>query len=323
MIVVLCGGVGAARLLAGLVQVVDPASITAIVNTADDLVMHGLSISPDLDTIVYTLADATDPVRGWGLRDESWHALEALERFQATRPIGSSAGTTWFRLGDRDLATHMYRTHRLAEGATLTTVTAELATAWGLGLRLLPVTDDPIRTLVTIAASDTEMHREVSFQDYFVRLRHDVAVTAVRFAGANAARPTDAALDAIRDADTLIIAPSNPIVSIGPLLAVPGIEDALRRRRREVIAVSPLIGGRALKGPADRLMAELGSTSDNEGVARAYCGIASTLVIDEIDAGDAAAITSLGMHAVVTPTIMSTPERAAALASTILEHRPL
>lgn len=319
MIAVLCGGVGAARLLAGLVQVMDPAEITAIVNTGDDLVLHGLSISPDLDTIMYTLADATDPVRGWGLRDETWNAIDALDRYAAVRPVGSQAANTWFRLGDRDLATHLYRTQRLDEGATLTEVTAELTTAWGLGLQMVPVTNDPIRTMVTATlASGPE---EISFQDYFVRLHHDVAVSSVRFAGAAEAKASTAVLQAIATAETIVIAPSNPIVSIGPIRAIAGIEQALIARRDDVVAVSPLMGGKALKGPADRLLVELGSTSDNAGIARAYAAIAATLVIDDGDHDDADEVERLGLRCVVTPTLMNTPARAAHLAATVLRGK--
>jgi len=313
---VLCGGVGAARFLRGLLQVVDPSTVSAIVNTGDDTVLHGLSISPDLDTITYTLADAIDPDRGWGLTGETWHALGALERYADVRPARSGAAPTWFGLGDRDLATHFYRTARLAEGATLTEVTDEIARAWGLGLTMLPMTDDRFHTMVTVIEDDQE--REVTFQEYFVRLRHAVPVARVRF-DHDGARPTAATLDALDHADAVVIAPSNPLVSIGPLRALPGIDATLTARRSSVVAVSPIVGGAALKGPADRMLVELGFEASVAGVARLYAPVAATLVVDEADADHADGVEREGMHCVVTPTIMSQPGVAAALATTCLD----
>ena len=314
MITVLAGGVGAARFLRGLVAVHDPSDITAVVNTADDTVLHGLSISPDLDTVTYTLADAIDPTRGWGLRDESWRAMGALARYTPQRPDGSNAGGTWFGLGDQDLATHMYRTARLAEGATLAEVTREITAAWGLGLRIVPMTDDGVATMVTLATG-----REVSFQEYFVGLRHDVAVASVRFAGADTARPAPGVLDAIETAERIVIAPSNPLVSIGPIRAVPGIDDALRARRERTVAISPIVAGAALKGPADRMLVELGHDASVVGVARLYASICSTLIIDEADAALVSAVEAEGLRCVVTDTIMRTPDVSAALARRTLE----
>jgi LPPG:FO 2-phospho-L-lactate transferase len=304
MITVLAGGVGAARLLAGLIQVVDPSDLTAVVNTGDDLVLHGLDISPDLDTVTYTLAGAIDPERGWGLAGETWQAMESLRRF---------GGEAWFNLGDRDLGTHLYRTTRRHEGATLTEVTAEISAAWGLGLRLLPVTDDPLRTRVTV-----EGDGEISFQEYFVHRQHSVAVSSVRFEGAKAARPGPEVLNALSGADHIVIAPSNPIVSIGPLLAVPGVREAVVARRDDVVAVSPIVAGAALKGPADRLMTELGHESSVVGVARIYADVAATLVIDEADADLAGRVEAEGVRCVVAPTIMSSPARSAALGRVVL-----
>jgi len=313
MITVLAGGVGAARFLAGLVDVVDPATITAVVNTGDDLVLHGLHVSPDLDTVTYTLADAINPETGWGLAGETWAAMEALERY---------GGRTWFRLGDRDLATHLYRTQRLAEGATLSTVTAEIARSWGLGLRLLPVTDDPLRTLLTVDGQDGAGSEEVEFQEYFVHRRHDVPVSAVRFDGADTARPAPGVVEAIAAADTVVIAPSNPIVSIGPLLAVPGVRTALVARRASVVAVSPIIAGRALKGPADRLLTELGHEPSVVGVARLYADLSGTLVVDEADRDLAPRVEETGTRCLVTPTVMSGPAESAALAAAVLGAVP-
>ena len=313
MITVLAGGVGAARLLRGMVRAVPASEITAIVNTADDVVLHGLHVSPDLDTVTYTLAEAGNPETGWGLAGETWQAMDALDRF---------GGPTWFRLGDRDLGTHLHRTGRLAEGAGLATVTAEIAAAWGLEVTLLPMTEDPVATMVTLAdggGTGREAGGEVGFQEYFVRLGHSVAVDSVRFDGAENSRPGPGVLDALAGADVVVIAPSNPIVSIGPLLAVPGIAEALRSRRADTVAVSPIVAGAALKGPADRLMRELGHEASVVGVARIYRDLAATLVVDTADAGLADAVEAEGMACVVTDTIMSSPGVAADLSRRILE----
>jgi LPPG:FO 2-phospho-L-lactate transferase len=280
------------------------------VNTGDDTVMHGLSISPDLDTITYTLAGAIDPERGWGLRDESWRAMEALARFVPVRPAGSGAAPTWFNLGDQDLATHFYRTARLAEGATLTEATDEIRRAFGLPQRLVPMSDRRVTTMVTLL----EEGIEVPFQEYFVQRRHGVPVSAVRFDGAADAVLTDAARAAFVDSDAVVIAPSNPLVSIGPIRALPEVDALLAARRDTVVAVSPIVGGAALKGPADRMLIELGHEASVVGVARLYAPIASTLVIDPVDAALAPAVEAEGMRVVITPSIMSTPEISSELA---------
>jgi LPPG:FO 2-phospho-L-lactate transferase len=287
-----------------MVEVVAPGEITAVVNTADDTVLHGLHISPDLDTVLYTLADAINPETGWGLAGETWQVMDSLERL---------GGAAWFRLGDRDLATHCYRTQRLAEGATLTTVTAELARSFGVGIRVVPVTDDPLRTRLRLVDGP-----EIGFQEYFVRLRHDVAVAAVRFEGSEGARPGPGVLEAISGADTIVVCPSNPVVSIGPLLAVPGVLEALGSRRDRIVGVSPIVAGAAIKGPADRLLREMGFESTAVGVARWYAGWMGTLVIDEADAGLAPAVEAEGVRCVVAPTVMSSRERSAALSRTVL-----
>lgn len=314
MLVALAGGVGAARLLSGLVQVTDPASITAVVNTGDDMVLHGLHISPDVDTVTYTLAGLDNRETGWGLAGESWTAMAELEIL---------GGEAWFRLGDRDLATHLYRTQRLAEGATLHQVTAELADARGVAVRILPVSDDPLRTRLTLAGDGDEGgdggDREVDFQHYFVQLGHAVPVRSVHIEGARAARPAPGVLEAIEQADRVVACPSNPVVSIGPLLAVPGVREALVARRRDVVAVSPIVAGAALKGPADRLLAELGHEPSVVGVARLYAPWAGTLVVDEADAALASHVEAEGVRCVVTPTVMSSPERAAALGRVVLD----
>jgi LPPG:FO 2-phospho-L-lactate transferase len=313
MIGVLSGGVGAARLLVGLQQVVEPAQLTALVNVGDDTVLHGLTICPDLDTITYTLAGEVDLERGWGLAGETWGVMAALERFASVRPPGSGAGATWFGLGDQDLATHLYRSHRLGEGATLTEVTAELAAAHGVGVRLLPITDDPLRTRLVVAGEG-----EIGFQEYFVARRHQVPITGVRFDGVDRARLTAAAAEVLGDADLLVIAPSNPIVSIGPVLAVAGVRHALERARERTVAVSPIVGGRALKGPADRMLAELGHPVSVVGIAQLYRDVSATLVIDEADRDLADAVTAEGVRCVVTDTIMRSADVAASLARVVL-----
>ena len=315
-VAVVAGGVGAARFLRALTAVVAPERIAAIVNTGDDTVLHGLSISPDLDTVVYTLAGAIDPERGWGLGGETWQAMAGLERYAGVRPDGSGAAPMWFNLGDRDLATHLYRTARLAEGARPTVVAGEIARAWGVGVRILPMTDGTVSTRVVLAAGD-----DVAFQDYFVRLRHDVAVSAIRFVGDDPA-PTPEALDALGTAQRIVIAPSNPIVSIGPVRTLPGIDEILAARRDRVAAVSPIVGGAALKGPADRMMRELGHEATVVGVARLYAPVASVLVIDPVDEALADDVEAAGMRAVVVASVMSDPAVAATLARTTLAAIP-
>lgn len=323
MITVLAGGVGAARYLLGLIQVVPTKEITAVVNTADDTVMHGLHICPDLDTVTYTLAGAIDPERGWGLRGETWRAMEALARFTPHRPPQSHAGGTWFNLGDADLATHLYRSARLAEGAPLSAVTAEITAAFELGLSLVPMTNDRVATKVTIADPDDGRVHEVSFQEYFVQRRHSVPVTQVRFAGSVLATPAPGVLEALSNASTIVIAPSNPLVSIGPIRSLSDIEAALTRRRDQVVAVSPIVGGAALKGPADRMMIELGHEASVVGVARIYAPICATLIIDTVDAHLADAVRAQGLHCIVADTVMHTPETAADLARITLGGNPV
>ena len=303
MIASIGAGVGAARLLAGLVMARPDDRVRAIVNTGDDMVLHGLAISPDLDTVTYTLAGAVNPETGWGLAGESWRTMEALDRY---------GGQTWFRLGDLDLATHLYRTQRLSEGATLTEVTAEITASWGLELDLLPMSDDPVRTVLTVEGE------EIAFQDYFVARRHDVVVSAVRFAGADRARPGPEVLSTLATAEAVVVCPSYPVVSIGPVLAVPGLRDALIERRDDTVAVSPIIAGAALKGPADRLLAELGHEPTVAGVARLYAPLAAALVIDPADAEQADAVEAAGMRPVIAPSIMSSPAAAQSLAEAAL-----
>ncbi len=301
---VICGGVGAARLLRGLTRVIPGDDLTAIVNVGDDLELHGLHISPDLDTITYTLADAVSTERGWGLDGESWQAMEMVGRY---------GGIDWFNLGDRDLGTHLFRTHLLHTGSTLSDATAKIVAGWNLDLRVLPVTDDRLRTMVT-----TTTEGEIAFQEYFVRLQHGVPVSSVRFDGAEESSPAPGVIEAIESSDHVIVAPSNPVVSIDPVLAVPGVREALAARRESVVAVSPIIGGKALKGPADRLLVELGREASALAVAEWYREVIGVLVIDEVDAELAPAIEAVGVRCVVAPTIMRDLDTTVALAQVVL-----
>jgi LPPG:FO 2-phospho-L-lactate transferase len=305
MITVLCGGVGAARMLQALRGVAAPSTITGIVNTGDDLTLHGLRICPDLDTITYTLAGLNNDETGWGLTGESWRVMDELERL---------GGEAWFRLGDRDLATHLYRTQRLHDGATLLEVTAELCDRLGVDVRLLPMSEEPVAT-----AFETVEHGRMSFQDYFVRHHHDVTVTAIEFEGAQRASPAPGVLEALEHAERIVISPSNPLISIAPILAVPGVQDVLERRRDAVVAVSPLVAGRALKGPAERLLRELGHEPSPAGIAALYVGVAGTLVIDELDQDQASSVRATGLACRVTTTVMSEPDAARELAKVVLD----
>ena len=297
-------------MLRGLSDVVAPADITAVVNTADDVVLHGLHVSPDLDTVVYTLAGANDDERGWGLAGETWAAMEALDRY---------GGQTWFRLGDRDLATHLYRTQRLAEQATLSEVTTEVTAAWGVAIHVLPMSDDRVETRVTVPGPRPGTSEEIGFQEWFVARRHDVVVESVRFEGADEAQPAPGVLDALGAGDRVVLCPSNPLVSIAPVLAVPGVADAVRARRDDVVAVSPIVAGAALRGPADRLMSDLGHEPSVVGVARLYASLAACLVVDEADADLAPAVEAEGMRCVVAPAVMRGRPEAAALARAVLD----
>ena len=303
MITVLSGGVGAARLLRALSDVVDPRELTAVVNVGDDLVLNGLTICPDLDTITYTLAGLNNDELGWGLRGETWRVMDELAEL---------GGAAWFRLGDRDLATHLYRSQRLAEGATKTEVARELAHHHGVTVAVLPVSNDPIATQFL-----TEEGR-LSFQEYFVQRHHDVVVRGVDVVGASEARATREVEQALIECDRLVIAPSNPLISIDPILQVPGVRAALRKRRSDVVAISPIIQGAALKGPADRLLRELGYESSARGVVEYYGDLVGTWIIDEADADLAEGIRARGVRVEVTTTIMSEPDNARRLAKVVL-----
>ena len=304
MIVALAGGVGAARFLDGLVRVVPPNDVFVIGNTGDDAEIHGLHISPDLDTVMYTLAGLANPVHGWGLRGDTFHNLEALRRLGAD---------TWFQLGDRDLATHIFRTERLRAGAKLSEVTRELTAALGVKSAIVPMSDHPVRTMVETKAG------LLDFQDYFVRRRTRDAVQGVRFRGAEKSKPAAGVLNAIAQADAVVVCPSNPIISIGPILAVPGIRQALERRKGPTVAISPIVGGRALKGPAAGMMRGLKMSVSALGVAQFYKGIVNVFVLDKVDETQAARIESLGMRAIVTDTIMTGLAKKKSLARAVMK----
>ena len=323
-VAVIAGGVGAARFLRALQLMDADCAVVAIVNTGDDAVVNGLHVSPDIDTVIYTLADAIDPGRGWGLRDETWTTMQSHQRYRDTRPAGSAAPNNWFNLGDRDMATHLYRTARLAEGASLHDTTQEIAKAWGVRYDIVPMSDARVETRLTLAeevtSPDGHTYRSgatISFQEYFVRLRHAVAIDALQFVGANTAVPNR--LDLLSTAGTVVIAPSNPLVSIGPVRALRGVDAALSARRDSVVAISPIIGGAALKGPADRMLREMGHEATALGVARLYAEICGVFIIDEIDADLSSDIERLGMRCIVTRTIMKSDDTARALAATALK----
>jgi LPPG:FO 2-phospho-L-lactate transferase len=294
-----------------------PAEVTVISNTGDDLDFFGLHVCPDIDIVIYTLAGMVDGARGWGLLHDTFHVVGALRRLEASSPPtpGSRPPTPaqWFNLGDHDLATSLHRTRRLAEGATLSAVTAEIAAAYGLALRILPMSDARVETRVQTPAG------ELAFQEYFVHRRTEDDVLGVRFAGIETATPAPGALEAIRDAEAVIVAPSNPFVSIGPILGVPGMREALRGTAAPVVAVSPIIGGEAIKGPAAKMLRTLGHEVSAVQVGLLYRDFLDTLVIDQVDATMAPAVEAAGLRAVVTDTIMRGRYEKAALARATLE----
>lgn len=303
MIVVLAGGVGAAKFLEGLVQVVPPDQVTAIVNTGDDFALHGLTIAPDLDIVTCSLAGLIDREQGWGIVGDTTACMEWLGRL---------GGPTWFKLGDRDLALHIRRTAMLREGATLSAVAEALRVALGVGLRILPMSDDPAPTHIITPAG------ELHFEEYFVQRRAQDEVLGVRLHAAGPARPTQAVLEAIARAEAILVAPSNPIVSVGPILALPGVREALRATHAPVVAVSPIVGGAAIKGPAAPLMRATGHEVSALGVAQGYADFLDGMVIDEVDAGLASAVAGLALEVAVTDTIMRGPAEKAHLAGAAL-----
>jgi LPPG:FO 2-phospho-L-lactate transferase len=301
---VLAGGVGASRFLQGLLQVTDAAGVTVVSNTGDDVEMFGLHVSPDVDIVIYALAGAVNPETGWGLAGDTFAVVDQLQRFGYPR---------WFNLGDRDLAMAVHRTRLLREGWPMHRVVADLVQAWGLACTILPMSDEPVRTRVLGPEG------EIPFQDYMVRMRTEVAVRGFVFAGADEAQPAPGVLEAIGRADAVILAPSNPFVSIGPILAVPGIRPALQATRAARVAISPIIAGEVVKGPAGKMLEALGHEVSALGVARLYRGLVDVMVIDEQDRGLAPAVEAEGMRCVVTDTIMANDERKAALARAVLE----
>jgi LPPG:FO 2-phospho-L-lactate transferase len=302
-IVALSGGVGGARFLRGLLQVADPADVTVIGNVGDDVEVLGMHVSPDLDSILYALAGVADDERGWGRAEETWVAFEEASRL---------GGESWFMLGDRDLGLHLVRSQALARGEPLSAVTAGLAAAFGVEAALLPATDDRLRTWIETPEGD------FPFQEWFVARRHRDDVDRVRFEGEDSARPAPGVVEAIERAELIVFCPSNPFISIWPILAVDEIKAALERRRVPSVAVSPLVGGRAIKGPADRMLERLAGGTEPVRVAACYPDVIDVLVFDESDAGGAAAVEREGVRAVTAPTLMRDLAAATALAGTVL-----
>jgi LPPG:FO 2-phospho-L-lactate transferase len=302
-ITALAGGVGASKLLLGLHDVMDPRELTVIVNTGDDIVLHGLKISPDLDIVTYTLAGIVDVAKGWGYRGETFHALKRLAAF---------GRANWFNLGDRDLATHIHRSAMLAEGRSLSDLAEAIRLALGVKAHILPMCDQPVPTKIDTA--EGELH----FQEYLVKRRAQPVVRGIRFDGVDKAHPARGVIEAIGDADCILICPSNPLISIGPILAVPGIREALRARKESVIAVCPIVGGKSLKGPSDKMLAELGHEPSAFGVAKLYADFTGTFVIDPADKTQAGAIRKLGMKVEVVPTVMKTRTQKRKLARSLL-----
>jgi LPPG:FO 2-phospho-L-lactate transferase len=301
---VLCGGLGGSRFVDALARAAGAEQVTAIGNVGDDVEILGLHVSPDLDTVLYTLAGLLDEERGWGVVDETYGALTMAEALGAE---------TWFTLGDRDIGLHLVRTELLRAGVPLSAVFARLADALRVGARLLPASDDPVRTIVETPAGDLD------FQTWYVSRRHRDAVEGVRYEGAEQARPAPGAVESIADADVAFLAPSNPFVSIAPILAVPGVRDALAARAGPVVAVSPLVAGAALRGPLAEMLASLGHEASALGVARLYAGVASVFVLDPADAGLAPAVEALGLRTLVTPVVMVDPEVRGRVGRAILE----
>jgi LPPG:FO 2-phospho-L-lactate transferase len=303
-VALLSGGTGGAKLAHGFQQVLDPGDLSVIVNVADDLELFGLHVSPDIDSVLYTLSGLVDPVRGWGVAGDTDRALTMLERYGAE---------TWFWIGDADLGTLVRRTALLRRGAGLTQVTSDMASALGVATRLLPATDDRIRTRILTDDGDVE------FQRYFVERGQRDEVRGVSFEGADEARPTEAVLIALRDAELVVIGPSNPLVSIGPILAIPGVREAVASAPGRRLAVSPIVAGRALKGPTDRMLRSLGHEVTAVGVARLYEGLVEEYVLDEADAGLGSGLADLSMAPLVGPTVMATDADRATLARFLLE----
>ena len=304
MIAALAGGVGAARFLTGLVELVDEKEMSVIVNTGDDIELFGLHVSPDVDIVTYTLAGVVDEAKGWGVKGDTFYCLEALGQLGQER---------WFALGDRDLATHIFRTALLKKGWTLSEVTAEVARALGLGVSILPMTDDKFET--RIVTKDGSIH----FQEYLVKRGAKDEVLGVEFFGADAAKPAAGVIEAIMGADLVVVCPSNPVVSIGAILAVDGVRDVLKRTGARKVAVSPIVGGAPVKGPADKLMKGVGLEVSAYSVARLYADFVDTFVVDIVDAADKARIEELGVEVKVVNTLMRRLEDKVQLARAVLD----
>jgi len=302
-ITALAGGVGASKLLLGLARVMDARDLTVIVNTGDDILLHGLHICPDLDIVTYTLAGGVNPHTGWGITGDTFHTLNALRRYGREQ---------WFHLGDRDLATHIHRTALLAEGKTLSEVTDSIRRDWGVPSRLLPMSDQPIPT--TLLTDLGEMH----FQEYLVKHNAALSIRDIRFEGVESAQPAPGVLHALRHADGILICPSNPLISIGPILAIPGVRETLWTRRERVVSVSPLVGGKSLKGPSDRMLAECLIDPNSCGVAHLYQDVASVMVIDPADSSLCPEIQQQGVRPVLVPSVMNTDEDKERLARGVL-----
>lgn len=300
----LAGGVGGAKLALGLSRILPPSDLTVVVNTADDETFHGLHVSPDVDTVMYTLAGLSNPETGWGITGETFHTLERLNAYGAD---------TWFNLGDKDLATHIRRTHLLSEGYTLSQVTESLRTALGVLHPIVPMSDQLVRTMLTTYIGELPM------QTWFVKHRCEPAVSEIRFDGAEQAKPAPEFARALRECDVLVFCPSNPFVSVAPILAVPGVRKAIENFRGLRIAVSPIVGGQAIKGPAAKMMSEMGIESSCVGVATQYKDLCDIFVLDDIDADRAGDIETLGMRAAVTNTMMITDDDKVRLAEYIRE----
>ena len=307
-VVALAGGIGAGKFLRGLVRAVDPAEVTVVVNTGDDIVMHGLHVSPDLDSVTYWLADAFDRERGWGRRDETFRATEELGRFDPD--------LAWFNLGDLDLATHLFRTHLLADGATLAEATSRIARRFGVAATLLPMSDDPVTTRIDVVADGEPL--DLHFQEYWVKRHARDEVKAVRYDGVERSRPAPGVLEALADAEAIVLCPSNPVASLGPILAVPGIRDRVAARRDVVVGVSGIVAGAALAGMADKLMPAAGVEVTAAGAAGCYDGLLAGWVIDEVDTGLSPRIEATGVRVSTTDSIMRDDATAQALARTAL-----
>jgi LPPG:FO 2-phospho-L-lactate transferase len=303
-ITALAGGVGASKLLLGLYEVMNPSMLTIIVNTGDDIVLHGLKISPDLDIVTYTLAGIVDGAKGWGIRGETFYALKRLAGY---------GRADWFNLGDRDLATHIHRTAMLAEGKSLSQAAESIRRALAVKARILPMSDDPVPTI--IESNEGPLH----FQEYLVKRRAEPIVKGIRFDGAESTRPAPGVLEAIREAGRILICPSNPLISIGPILAIPGVREELRARKADVFAVCPIVGGKSLKGPSDKMLAQQGHEATALGVAKLYADFTGTLVIDPVDKTQASAISALGIKVAVLPTVMKTLAQKRKLARALLQ----